>query len=1669
MNTSSEKTKKISFYPRKNTKIWVKKELTLNKTSLQDPYYIAMAVEIDTEKEECKIRTDENQTEIVKLINCFEYHEFSENELYLNDLLQSNILLNIIDVLTILSYKAEHKDYYTKINNNFLIYLNPFRIDNTQYSNELLDHFYNIVFEKIVKKEGKTSLNTTSNSIKFVKEEKNLLRLSSFSYNSAHIFLHTIKILHSTLIEKTNYSILFLGETSSGKSMNCEYSLSTIVNSIMKNYIKSSNIPSSHLNTNSNNQKIKNYHSQILIVNHIIEAFTTCKSKLNSVSSRLGKLIKVLFSYSENDKSYVISGFNINYHKLDLSILSKTGKGERNFSIFYQILFGASDNTLNLLFWKGDDINQSNDSVSMIRKIDRYEYLLNGDENINESIESEKFNKTIEGLYMFFKEEEVKAILKSISISLQIGSLSFNKTISKGNNSNNQGMLSFTEESKRILNHISELLIIDESEFERIILTNENIIDGKYINTQMKISEALEIRNLIAEEIYNKTIIFILNRINKILDGDGSFYINLVDLPGFDYDCKGSIEQLMNNSINEVLYKMVYEKFILKEQKKYESDGIDSLEFDYRKNEDFFNFVCKNPFDNNSNQVESNENSKNETLFNIINTQSLLNMSNKDLKTIFKGIDNETINKSKNALKSSSNPSKSLKIKHSQSFKGDDYLEYDIENILFKNTLPSKTRIQSLLNKTQNYLLKRILYTEKIDKNNKEVYIDSYLNEAMKNLNGIINTNMNIVYCINNKSEKERLNSQILNLNIDNIYLYKTRIFSEKEEYKSFYEKFLNRKANVFKALDYKYKSNSLISNEDFSLYKSYIIILFEYLLIKIYFLIKKNLKILSKINFSIQKIKKSVILVTQKAFMNSIKTPLRQEISLLSIEKNYFSPEKSLKFNQKLYIFGDNFMFFKKDLHENLHFLIEMFYLQLEFSSYKITSLLKSYKIHKIYKKTKESALKIQSFYKNKKFKFFFNAIRRSTLIIQNFWRGILKRYFYLLRKIGCLRIQRYYRGYMIRKTVKTKIVFLKKLNETFKAVARRKRKEKLIFITGIVSKIIDNVLIKIESKIKISYIIKIQSMVRLFISRTVNSHLIQQSIESLSKKKKEKKSIFIQKIQKGRRIRRRIDNLRKKCLVIQRRIRMYIVKSFIRKKRGISLKLQRIYRENCVKKEILGRNLNEFIYNNYIKVYKKMNDRIENQCKFSFQLSQERKDSKTKLNTKINYWEEEYINKLKSRIKLCNTVPNKLSFSIQSLLLDFDIVVPYLNSTVEYEKYFNWIENSLKDDYQIESIPKISLSDTKSIVTYNNKISVFSEDLNEIITCTEKILNVVPLKDSFLMKCISKHNEYIQLKSFSIKKKTDVICLDTSTFSKFYKPSTYSSASSSEMIYFLNKNLHNRIDIYSSPTFTHLSYIELPFQVNRLSFIIDNISIKSLSFGHNFCIILTFQGLLFSFGSNFHGELGIGFTSSYKKSYDYAFIYNPTLIYSLADKGIKINQVSCGYKHVLAKGFSHNVYGWGNNKYNQLGNGNENEILYKVPLPKVISFSNIRGMNGDVKIIQIAAGYRSSYFLSDEVEGNVFFVGRTSSHKSGKIEKLDKCFQSHNIRIIKILTSWNSRSSILYGYTIDLMSLKGIKGRFSRESEMNKYVFSLIKEVSDLDEISEIKKAIQKWKSLI
>jgi myosin-5 len=188
----------------------------------------------------------------------------------------------------------------------------------------------------------------------------------------------------------------------------------------------------------------------------------------------------------------------------------------------------------------------------------------------------------------------------------------------------------------------------------------------------------------------------------------------------------------------------------------------------------------------------------------------------------------------------------------------------------------------------------------------------------------------------------------------------------------------------------------------------------------------------------------------------------------------------------------------------------------------------------------------------------------------------------------------------------------------------------------------------------------------------------------------------------------------------------------------------------------------------------------------------------------------------------------------------------------------------------------------------------------------------------------------------------------------------------------------------------------------------------VTSVSCGNNFCIMINNLGMVYSMGkSNKYGQLGVG---------DFNPRYGPTPIDFFALNLERINQVSCGFKHCVAKSTTGRVYTWGCGCKGQLGQDNYNNMS----IPGIVRFED-----PFMKIIQVSAGFRCTFFLSENRK--VYSCGCNGTISMEKtpilfdiVDKVPEMSLEQNYSVVRINNTWCKSFSIFYATVADTTTLK-------------------------------------------
>ena len=134
------------------------------------------------------------------------------------------------------------------------------------------------------------------------------------------------------------------------------------------------------------------------------------------------------------------------------------------------------------------------------------------------------------------------------------------------------------------------------------------------------------------------------------------------------------------------------------------------------------------------------------------------------------------------------------------------------------------------------------------------------------------------------------------------------------------------------------------------------------------------------------------------------------------------------------------------------------------------------------------------------------------------------------------------------------------------------------------------------------------------------------------------------------------------------------------------------------------------------------------------------------------------------------------------------------------------------------------------------------------------------------------------------------------------------------------------------------------------------------------SFSVGVASDGNAYAWGSNEHGQLGQGSTSSTPQKTP-ARVPLPDGV----DSGFTYTQIAAGGAHVLAIGSDQTVYAWGANDQGQLGNGSQDTQNHSKPQP-------VKGADGQpFKAVQISAGTSDSAAI--DTQGRVYTWGSEHS----------------------------------------------------------------------------------------
>ena len=364
-----------------------------------------------------------------------------------------------------------------------------------------------------------------------------------------HIFAMADEAFRNLVDEGENQSILVTGESGAGKTENTKKVIQYLAS------VATSDTP----RAKSGGRHLSNLSEQILRANPILEAFGNAQTLRNHNSSRFGKFIRIEFS-----RSGQIAGAFIDWYLLEKSRVVRLSSQERNYHIFYQLLSGA-DKAMRKKFLLDD------------MEVEHFEYTRRGNDTISGVSDVEEWNALLEAFaIMSINEEEQHSILSTIAAILHLGNISVVKESLRADQA------ALHPDAEDHVKRACHLFGIDPAAFAKALLHPRVKAGTEWVEKVQTPEQARLSIDALAKGIYERGFGDLVTRINRQLDrnssgsySEGSSFIGVLDIAGFEIFENNSFEQLCINYTNEKLQQFFNHHMFVLEQEEYAREQIE--------------------------------------------------------------------------------------------------------------------------------------------------------------------------------------------------------------------------------------------------------------------------------------------------------------------------------------------------------------------------------------------------------------------------------------------------------------------------------------------------------------------------------------------------------------------------------------------------------------------------------------------------------------------------------------------------------------------------------------------------------------------------------------------------------------------------------------------------------------------------------------------------------------------------------------------------------------------------------------------------------------------------------------------------------------------------------------------------------------------------------------
>jgi len=364
-----------------------------------------------------------------------------------------------------------------------------------------------------------------------------------------HVFSIVDNAYQDMLIEHDNQSMLITGESGAGKTENTKKVIQYIAK--VAGVEKKEGAAGAAPPAAGDVAKIKgSLDEQIVEANPLLEAFGNAKTTRNNNSSRFGKFIRCHFSQTGK-----LAGADIESYLLEKNRVIHQMALERNYHIFYQIIYATTDEELSKL-------------CLLTRDAKEYGFLMKGVPHVDKIDDHEEWGMTVNATHVLgFTEDESFSMWKICASILNFSNMKF-----KQKPRDEQAEVVDPADGERV----SYLLGMNVGDFHKSLLKPKVKVGTEYVNKGQSVAQVLYAVSALSKALFERMFWWIVARVNLALDTKErrSYFIGVLDIAGFEIFEYNTFEQICINLTNEKLQQFFNHHMFVLEQEEYKKEGI---------------------------------------------------------------------------------------------------------------------------------------------------------------------------------------------------------------------------------------------------------------------------------------------------------------------------------------------------------------------------------------------------------------------------------------------------------------------------------------------------------------------------------------------------------------------------------------------------------------------------------------------------------------------------------------------------------------------------------------------------------------------------------------------------------------------------------------------------------------------------------------------------------------------------------------------------------------------------------------------------------------------------------------------------------------------------------------------------------------------------------------